>query len=108
MKKNELEDDSDIMTKTPELYYKNMKGPKKEMIYKRTSFFENEEEQNSGEENKNTRKLNLYEMIGIPEEKKLVFSDNSSSSDEAGDNFNFDLDNVNDTNDNEMKEKKKN
>ena len=108
LKKNELEDDSDIMTKTPELYYKNMKGPKKEMIYKRTSFFENEEEQNSGEENKNTRKLNLYEMIGIPEEKKLVFSDNSSSSDEAGDNFNFDLDNVNDTNDNEMKEKKKN
>ena len=105
LKKNELEDDSNILTKTPEFYYKNMKGPKKDMAFKRTSFFENLEDDNYEEENRNKRKLNLYEIVGIPEERRLAFSDNSSSSDE-GEAFNFDLDNPNNINND--KEKKKN
>ena len=105
LKKNELEDDSNILTKTPEFYYKNMKGPKKDMAFKRTSFFENLEDDNYEEENRNRRKLNLYEIVGIPEERRLAFSDNSSSSDE-GEAFNFDLDNPNNINND--KEKKKN
>ena len=114
LKKNELEEENDLISKQSE-YYKNIQGPNKEKSAKRISFFDNDEDENenSEEEQRNKRKLNLYEIAGIPEERRrLTFSDNSSSSDEIDEQLNFDLDNINNINNINLydnnKEKKKN
>ena len=89
LKKNELEDDSSFITKEPESYYKNLKGQKKDMIFKRTSFFINnnkfgeENDNNNGEEENQDKKLNLFDIAGIPEERRLEFSEHSSSSNDG-------------------------
>ena len=90
------------MTKTPELYYTKIKGPKNEINYRKNSFFDEEEEKIEIED-KSKRKLNLYEIAGtgILEERKLEFSHNSSSSEEIINNFDFDKNNIN--NNNEIK-----
>ena len=85
------------------------------MDNKQPSFSDNSNEDNNDdndeENSKSERKLNLYELVGIPEERRLTFSDNSSSNDDIElnniNNFNFDFDN-NINNDNEMKDFNKN
>ena len=108
LKKNSIHDDLNIMTKMPELYYTKIKGPLKDTKFKRTSFYENLENENMEDDYKNKRKLNLYEFAGIAEERRLAFSDNSSSSENdlnREDAYNFDFDNINN---NSEKENKKN
>ena len=101
LKKEAIENEFDIMTKTPELYYTKIKGPKNEINYRKNSFFDEEEEKIEIED-KSKRKLNLYEIAGtgILEERKLEFSHNSSSSEEIINNFDFDKNNNAINNDN--------
>jgi len=114
LKKKSLEDNTDVYTKEHKIYYQNLKENKK-MDNKQPSFSDNSNEDNNDdndeENSKSERKLNLYELVGIPEERRLTFSDNSSSNDDIElnniNNFNFDFAN-NIDNDNEMKDFNKN
>ena len=88
IRKSAIQDDynnlCNISNKNSTLYYNNLEDNK----FIKSGTFKNGILEDSKEENETSFKLlkkkksNLYEITGIPEERKLIFSDNSNSSED--------------------------
>ena len=91
IKKNANEDEynnvQNLSNKNYSLYYNNMEDNKKSGKVNRKNIREDSKEENNNSFNiiKKKRNSKLYQMTGIPEEQKLMFSDNSNSSEEDKD-----------------------
>ena len=90
IKKSAIEDDFNnlynLSNKNSTLYYNNLEDTKYDG---KSGLFKNSILEDSKEENNNSFKLmkkkrnsKLYQITGIPEERKLIFSDNSNSSED--------------------------
>ena len=91
IKKNANEDEynnvQNLSNKNYSLYYNNMEDNKISGRVNRKNMREDSKEENNNSFNiiKKKRNSKLYQMTGIPEEQKLMFSDNSNSSEEDKD-----------------------
>ena len=87
IRKSAIEDDFNnlynLSNKNRTLYYNNLEDVKiggKSSAYRNSINEDSKEENNNSFRGKKNKNSNIYEIPEIPEERKLVFSDNSNSS----------------------------